>query len=178
MWSTEEMKREKKRTQQSFQKQNNRPLRTSSASQAKQSLNVIVVLFGRSDIIYSMKKKVQKKEEMAKVFTSDEVMSLLEHMSEGIEVAAEAQLGMNFRIDGLNQRFDGLENRFGGLEQKFEGLERKFDRLEHTVDRLQDNMTDVKQTLSVKVDRTEFLKLEKRIVKVERIVFDGVKVRS
>jgi hypothetical protein len=38
-------------------------------------------------------------------------------------------------------------------------------------------MTDVKQSLSVKVDRTEFSKLEKRMVKVERVVFDGAKVR-
>jgi predicted nucleic acid-binding Zn-ribbon protein len=116
-----------------------------------------------------MKKKVPKKE-VAKVFTSDEVMSLLEHMSDGIEVIAEVQSGTNKRIDGLEQRFDGLEN-------KFEGFERKFDRLEQKVDRLQDDMTDVKQALSVKVDRTEFSKWEKRIVKVERVVFDGAKVR-
>ena len=123
-----------------------------------------------------MKKKVQKKEE-EKAFTSSEVMSLLEHMSEGIEVIAETQLGTNRRIDGLEQRFDGLEQRFDGLEQRFDGLENKFEKLEHKVDRLQDDMTDVKQTLSAKVDRTEFSKLEKRMVKVERVVFDGARVR-
>lgn len=102
-----------------------------------------------------MKKKVQKKE-MDKVFTSDEVMSLLEHLSDGIEAIAEAQLETNKRMDGFEQHFDTLEQK---------------------VDRLQDDMTDVKQTLSTKVDRVEFSKLEKRIVNDERVVFDGAKVR-
>ncbi len=37
-----------------------------------------------------MKKKVQKKEEMAKVFTSDEVMSLLRHIDDRIQSIIEA----------------------------------------------------------------------------------------
>jgi archaellum component FlaC len=100
---------------------------------------------------------------MDNVFTSGEVMSLLESMSDGIQLIAEAQSGTNDRLDSMENRLDGLEQRFDTLEQK--------------VDRLQDDMTDVKQSLATKVDRTEFSKLEKRMVKVERVVFDGAKVR-
>ncbi len=97
------------------------------------------------------------------MFASGEVMSLLEQMNDGIQLIAEVQSGTNNRIDGLEQRFDGLEQRFDGLELK--------------VDRLQDDMTDVKQQLSAKIDRTEFSKLEKRLIKVERVVFDRARVR-
>lgn len=48
-----------------------------------------VVLFRRSDIIHSMKKKIQKKE-VAMVFTSDEVMSLLRHIDDRIQSIIEA----------------------------------------------------------------------------------------
>lgn len=48
------------------------------------------MVFGKSDIIHGMKKKVQKKEEMAKVFTSDEVMSLLKHIDDRIQSIIEA----------------------------------------------------------------------------------------
>lgn len=87
-----------------------------------------------------MKKKTIKNEE---VFSSGEVMSMLENMNEGIQLLAEQHGGIVSRLDGIDGRLD----------------------------KLQDDVTDIKYTLTTKADRSEVQKLEKRIVKVERAVF-------
>ena len=94
-----------------------------------------------------MKKKTIKKEE---VFSSGEVMSMLENMNEGIQLLAEQHGGIVSRLDGIDGRLDGIDGR---------------------LDKLQDDVTDIKYTLTTKADRSEVEKLEKRIVKVERVVF-------
>lgn len=99
-------------------------------------------------MVKSMKKKVVKKNEA--VFPVGEVMSMLESMNEGIAVIAESQVG-------FAKRFDDIDGRLGRLETK--------------VDVLQDDVTDIKYTLTIKADRSEVQKLEKRMVKVERAVF-------
>lgn len=88
-----------------------------------------------------MKKKVVKKSE--KVFSEGSVMSMLESMNEGIQLLAEQHSGIVNRLDGIDGRLD----------------------------KLQDDVTDIKYTLTTKADRSEVEKLEKRIVKVERVVF-------
>lgn len=98
------------------------------------------------NVFRMVKKKIQK-QESEKSFASGEVMSLLENMNEGIRVIAESQTEVFRRLDTLETKMDTLETK---------------------VDRLQDDMTDVKYKLSEKVDVSEFKKLEKRVVKVER----------
>lgn len=95
-----------------------------------------------------MKKKTVGKNEQ--VFSSGEVMSLLENMNEGIQLIAEQHGGIVTRLDGIDGRLDTLEEK---------------------VDCLQDDVTGIKYTLAAKADRSEFEKLEKRMVKVERVVF-------
>ncbi|MBP9751908.1 MAG: hypothetical protein KBD19_03545 [Candidatus Moranbacteria bacterium] len=92
-----------------------------------------------------MAKKIPKKKDDEKSFSSGEVMSLLEAMNEGIQIIAEDQ-------SDIKQRMLSLESK---------------------IDRLQEDMTDVKYMLSEKVDRAEFKKLEKRMVKVEKLVFSA-----
>ena len=110
-----------------------------------------------------MKKKVTKIES-EKSFEFGQVMTMLEQMSDGIGVIAEDQ--------------GEIKNRLGNLEGKFDTLEGKFDTLEGKVDRLQEDMDIVKSDVSKiktdlkrKVDYDEFEKLEKRMLKVERLVF-------
>lgn len=88
-----------------------------------------------------MKKKVVKNSNA--VFPAGEVMSMLESMNEGIQLLAEQHGGIVGRLDGIDGRLD----------------------------KLQDDVTDIKYTLTRKVDQSEFEKLEKRIVKIERTVF-------
>ena len=124
-----------------------------------------------------MKKKVIK-EKSEKSFEFGQVMTMLEQMNDGIGVIAETQQETNQRLGVLETRFGGFETRFGGLEGKVDNLETRFDGLEGKVDRLQEDMDIVKSDVSKiktdlkrKVDYDEFEKLEKRMIKVERLVF-------
>ena len=95
-----------------------------------------------------MKKNTQKTAE--KTYKAGEVMSMLEHINEGIEVIGEQHKGVVSRLDGIDGRLDGIDNR---------------------LDVMQGDITEIKCKLSEKVDRDEFNKLEKRMVKLERLVF-------
>lgn len=86
-----------------------------------------------------MKKKNQKNES-GEMFSSSEVMSLLENMNDGISVLAEQQ-------QGLLERFDGLEGKF---------------------DRMQEDISEIKYELKRKVYYNEFEKLEKRVLRLEK----------
>ncbi len=77
-------------------------------------------------------------------------MSMLENMNEGIQLLAEQHGGIVSRLDGIDGRLDGIDGR---------------------LDKLQDDVTDIKYTLTTKADRSGVEKLEKRIAKVERVVF-------
>ena len=102
-------------------------------------------------------KKNTRKPSGEEVFRSGEVMSMLEQMNDGIELISEQHGEIIKRLDKHDKRFD-----------KFEG---RFDKLEKKVDHLQDDVTEIKYRLSEKVDREEFEKLEKRMIKLEKMVF-------
>ncbi len=108
-----------------------------------------------------MKKKISKNSEEEKNFTSGEVMSLLEAMNEGIQIIAEDQSDIKQKISSLEVKFERMEETMASVIMK--------------TDRLQEDMTDVKYMLSEKVDRAEFKKLEKRMAKVEKLVFSAAR---
>lgn len=110
-----------------------------------------------------MKKKVIK-EKSEKSFEFGQVMTMLEQMNDGIGVIAETQ-------QETNQRLGVLETRFGGFETRFDGLEGKVDRLQEDMDIVKSDVSKIKTDLKRKVDYDEFEKLEKRMIKVERLVF-------
>jgi hypothetical protein len=98
-----------------------------------------------------MKKNDQKNgDKKEQIFQSGEVMSMLEQMNDGIQLIAEQHGEVIKRLDNHDSRFDNLESK---------------------VDRLQEDVTEIKHKLSEKVDREEFEKLEKRMIKLEKLVF-------
>lgn len=109
-----------------------------------------------------MKKKVVEKTEA--MLPVGQVMSLLENMNEGIQLIAEQHGGIITRLDSIDVRLDGIDSRLDGIDVRLDNLDSK-------VDRLQGDVTDIKFQLSEKVDRVEFVKLEKRMIKVERALF-------
>lgn len=115
-----------------------------------------------------MKKKVIKKGE---VFSSGEVMSMLENMNEGIQLIAEQHGGIVGRLDGIDGRLDSIDGRLDGIDGRLDGIDGRLDGIDGRLDKLQDDVTDIKYTLTTKADRSEVEKLEKRMVKVERAVF-------
>lgn len=97
-----------------------------------------------------MKKVVKKSNKSEKTYPADHVSIMLEGIHDAVMAFGEGQ---------------------DVLSEKVEVLSEKFDVLSEKVDRMQDDITDIKYTLSEKVDRSEFEKLEKRMIKVERLIF-------
>jgi predicted nuclease with TOPRIM domain len=125
------------------------------------------------------------------MYSEDQVVTILEDIKdqfnafgEGLTIVSDGQERLEKRFDGLEKkvdrletRFDGLETRFDGLETRFDGLETRFDGLEKKVGEIdarlisvQDDVIEIKHKLSEKVDIADFQKLEKRIVKLEKLV--------
>lgn len=76
-----------------------------------------------------------------KTFTANEVGSMIERFDDSLKVLAENYTGMNDRLG----------------------------RVETKIDRLQDDMVEVKFELKRKVGEDELEKLEKRVVKLEKL---------
>lgn len=88
------------------------------------------------------------------VYNVSEVGSMIEALTGTIDLMNES---ITSRLDSIDGRLDGVENRLDGVEKK--------------VDILQEDVTEIKHKLSEKVDREEFNALEKRMIKLERMVF-------
>lgn len=103
-----------------------------------------------------MKKKITPKKK-EKAFTSSEVMSLLEQMNDGIAIIAESQQETNVKIGAIDKRLINVENRLINVENRLMSVE--------------DDVIEIKHRMAEKVDRDEFNKMEKRMVKLEKLVF-------
>jgi len=89
---------------------------------------------------------------------------MLENMNDGISVIAEKQVELSDQVKEVKEKVDNLE-------VKVDNLEVKVDRIDARLARVEDDVVDIKHNLSEKVDREEFNKLEKRMVKLEKLVF-------
>ncbi|EKE15989.1 MAG: hypothetical protein ACD_11C00057G0014 [uncultured bacterium] len=104
-----------------------------------------------------MKKKNQKNADTEKAYGFGEVMFMLENMNDGIQIIAEQQVDMKKDIDIIKEDISEINVRLGGVEDRLGNVE--------------DNVIEIKHKLSEKVDREEFNKLEKRMIKLEKLVF-------
>lgn len=84
-----------------------------------------------------------------KTYKSGEVMSMLEQMNDGIKVIGEQYRELKHDIKSINTRLDGIDNK---------------------IDIIQGDITEIKYKLSEKVDREEFYNLEKRVIKMEKLI--------
>lgn len=89
-----------------------------------------------------MKKVVKKSKGSEKTYSADHVSVMLEGIHDAMMAFGEGQAVLSDKVEVLSEK----------------------------VDRMQDDITDIKYTLSDKVGRAEFEKLEKRMIKVERAV--------
>lgn len=121
-----------------------------------------------------MKNTSKKTEE--KTFTANEVGSMLERIDNSVKILAE---GHSTLVDGQNdikkiltsvdQRLEKVEIRLDSVENRLDSVEDKLELVETKIDRLQDDMVEVKFDLKRKVDAEQFEKLEKRVVKLEKL---------
>jgi septal ring factor EnvC (AmiA/AmiB activator) len=92
-------------------------------------------------------------------------------MNDGIAVIAETQQETNKKVDKIDERLVHVEDRLINVEDRLINVE---DRLINVEDRLmsvEDDVIEIKHRLSEKIDRDEFNKMEKRMVKLEKLVF-------
>ena len=105
-----------------------------------------------------MNKKNTKEE--VKIYSAGEVMSMIESFSDGMQIIAEGQSELVKKIDNIEGKFDVLEGKFDVLEGKF--------------DVMQEDISEIKYKLNRKVDYEDFEKLEKKFVKLEKLVLSKI----
>ncbi len=122
-------------------------------------------------------KKANNNKNMEKFFASNEVMAMLENMNDGIQVIAEQHGGIVNRLDKIDNRLDKMDDRFDKIDvrldkmdDRFDKVDARFDKIDIRLDKLQDDVTEIKYKLSEKVDMKDFKKLEKRLIKLEKVV--------
>jgi len=83
----------------------------------------------------------------------------------------------NFEKDVKNQFMafgegqDILSNKVDKIDKRLENVEAKVDAIDERLIRVEDNVVEIKHKLSEKVDLEDFQKLEMRLIKLEKIVF-------
>lgn len=96
-------------------------------------------------------------ESKKETYNVSEVGSMIEALTGTIDLMNE---GLTSRLDGIDNRLDGIDGRLDEMDNK--------------IDILQEDVTEIKHKLSEKVDREEFNALEKRLIKLERLVLKRI----
>jgi chromosome segregation ATPase len=92
------------------------------------------------------------------------------------------------KIDELGDKVEKLDNKVEKLDNKVEKLDNKVEKLDFRVekleigqevltdkfDKMQEDITEIKHKLSQKVDLEDFQKLEKRVIKLEKLIVSAV----
>ncbi len=92
----------------------------------------------------------------SKVYSGDQVVAILEDIKDQFNAFGE----------GLGVVSDGQER----LEKRFNRLEKKVEEIDIRLISVQGDVIEIKHKLSEKVDLADFQKLEKRMIKLEKLV--------
>ncbi len=127
------------------------------------------------NLIYTLMKKILKQE---KKYTDNDMSVILEELRSQFGVFGEAHSFLvgkvdNFEKDVKNQ-FMALGEGQDILSQKVDKLEAKVDVIDERLIGVEDNVVEIKHKLSEKVDLEDFQKLEIRLIKLEKIVFQKI----
>jgi DNA repair ATPase RecN len=88
-------------------------------------------------------------------YSSNEVATLLESLNDGIQLISEQHGGVIKRLDNIDGRLEGIDGRL--------------DKIDGRLDRIEEDVVEIKHELKKKVDYDEFEKLEKRVIKLEKL---------
>ncbi|MCK4635634.1 MAG: hypothetical protein KAT32_02125 [Candidatus Moranbacteria bacterium] len=104
------------------------------------------------------------KKENKKTYNIDEVGSMIEALTSTVQLAFDQN-------DITNRHLNNIEKDVSILKTDMVEVKDRLGNVEEKVDVLQEDVTEIKHKLSEKVDRDEFNALEKRMIKLERLVF-------
>ncbi|EKE21735.1 MAG: hypothetical protein ACD_7C00143G0007 [uncultured bacterium] len=109
-----------------------------------------------------MKKNIKKSTEQ--MYKPSEMMVMLESINDNVALIAEQHGGIISRLDGIDNRLDGIDNRLDGIDNRL-------DSIDDILGTMQIDISDIKYDLKQKVSYEEFEKMEKRVIKLEKLVF-------
>jgi septation ring formation regulator EzrA len=110
------------------------------------------------------------------VFRGNEVMLMLESMSDGIAVIAEEQkatrIEMNKKFDIVDEKFDIVNEKFDIVNEKFAIIDEKFDTVFEFLSRIKDELVELRQDLNklekTKTSKSDLLAFGKRLSILEK----------
>ena len=128
-----------------------------------------------------MKKNIRTEKKRS----DDQTAVILERVESQFKAFGEAQSLLidnvdNFKKDVKNQFMafgeaqDLLSNKVDKIDERLENVEVKVDKIDERLERVEDNTIEIKHKLSEKVDLEDFQKLEIRLIKLEKIVFEKI----
>ena len=85
------------------------------------------------------------------------------------KLAGMVQRGFVDAEERLGNRIDGIEQRLGGVEQRLGGVEQRLDDVVLDVSDLKRGQKEILKKLDEKVERVEFVKVEKRVNVLEKV---------
>lgn len=96
---------------------------------------------------------------------------MLENMNGGIQLVSEQHGEVIIRLDKLDEKADNLQEDVTMLKKDVTMLKKDVNKLQDDMGIVKSDVSKIRQDLKRKVDYDEFEKLEKRFIKVERLVF-------
>lgn len=114
--------------------------------------------------LYYINMKNQTKKNEGKVYTASQVGAMLERVDDTVKILAEGHSNLVESHSKLAKTQDKI------LEVQYE-MKNRLEKVETKIDRLQDDMVEVKFELKKKVSTDDFEKLEKRVVKLEKLSY-------
>jgi chromosome segregation ATPase len=104
------------------------------------------------------------------MYNSGEVVTMLESLTDSINLIAEQHGEIMKSIGVINKRLDRIEARLDKIEARLDKIEDRLDKVELKTDMMQKDITEIKHKLDNKIDKKEFEKVDKRVMKIEKLV--------
>lgn len=110
------------------------------------------------------------KKKSKKSYSSDHVAVMLEDMSGQFKAFGEGLSSLSEQFEGFGKEQKILIKRVDVLEIGQKGLSDKVDKMEIKLDSVAADVIEIKHKLSQKVDLEDFQKLEKKVLKLEKLI--------
>lgn len=94
----------------------------------------------------------------------------IEHISQKLDATFDIVGNLTVEMKILNGRVDKLESRMGKLESRMGTIEAKVDKLDQNIEFIKEEIRLIRHELKGKIDRDEFIALEKRVIFLEKKV--------
>lgn len=119
-----------------------------------------------------MVKKVSKSKKSDKNDTRDQFTVVLEDLRSQFKVFGEGLLGLNEKVykgfKRMDDKFDEVDIRFIEVNTRLDDHSKILDSHSEMIAQIMMDVTEIKNDLKQKVNRSEFEKLEKRVLMLER----------